>query len=61
VLERFSVLRYLEEEYTIFCKQDLGRVVTSKLICCVKSLDVRIGLIVTRNRKRKVFFFFSEL
>jgi len=60
VLERFSVLCYLEEEYTIFCKQDLGRVVTSKLICFVKSLDVRIGLIVPRNRKKKPIFF-SEL
>jgi hypothetical protein len=35
---------------------DLGRIVTSKLICCLKSLDVRIGLTVPRNRKKKFFF-----
>ena len=60
LLERFSVLRYLEEEYTIFCKQDLGTVLTSKLICCSKSCEVRIGLIVPTNRRNDGFLF-SEL
>lgn len=57
LLGRFSVLRYLEEEYTIFCKQDLGTVLSSKLICCLKSCDVRIGLIIPTNRRNNGFLF----
>jgi len=57
LLQRFSVLRYLEEEYTIFCKQDLGPVLTAKLICCLKSCDVRIGLIIPTSRRNNGVLF----
>jgi hypothetical protein len=59
LLERFSVLRYRQEENTIFCTQDLERILTSKLIYCLMSFDKEFGLSYLGTEKIMDFCFRS--